>query len=41
MFNYNGELIQIKQTFKGLVCILGHEITLTVKNIDIKGVDMN
>ena len=41
IFNYNGELIQVKHTFKSLVWTLGPQITMIVKNIDIKGVDIN
>ena len=32
IFNYNGELVQLKQSFKGLTWVLGSEITIIVVN---------
>ena len=32
IFNYNGELIKLKQTFKGLAWVLGPEFTIIVVN---------
>ena len=38
-FNYNGELIQLKQIFKGLARILGPEITIIVVNKENNAVE--